>query len=66
MNKKNVLYIVEDEKSAQFRYRVYNLMRLFDDDNEWNIKYKLTGEHIDENLILRITKRKKYFLIWMI
>ena len=43
--KKLVVYIVEDTKSAQFRYRVYNIMRAMEyEDISWQAVYFLKSE----------------------
>ena len=47
MNKKDILYIVEDIKSAQFRYRVYNMMQLFNGDKKWNVEYITIDQYAD-------------------
>ena len=52
-DKKNVLYVVEDEESAQFRYRVSNLKELFDGDERWNIDYKLTNRLSEKDNVRR-------------
>ncbi len=38
---KKVLYIVEDKRAPQFRYRVENLMEVLRDSDEWKVEYVL-------------------------
>ncbi|MBR3270007.1 glycosyltransferase [Candidatus Saccharibacteria bacterium] len=46
--RKIAMYLVEDEESAQFRYRVCNVMEVLDDhDSSWQAVYFLNSE-IDE------------------
>ena len=39
--KKTILYVVEDAKSAQFRYRVKNVMEALENSNEWQVEWVL-------------------------
>lgn len=41
---KKVLYVVEDKKSAQFRYRVENLVEAFLGHKNWRVEYVLKME----------------------
>ena len=50
MHKKKVIYIVENEKSAQFRYRVHNIEQLFKTDREWDVEHRL-GETVDRETV---------------
>ena len=50
-NKKTVLYIVEDVKSAQFRYRVKNVVEALKDSGEWEAKWVLRSELSENDLL---------------
>lgn len=50
-NKKVVLYVVEDTKSAQFRYRVKNVVETLRDSNEWSAKWVLKSDFSDSDLL---------------
>lgn len=39
--KKTVLYVVEDAKSTQFRYRIKNVMEALENSNEWQVEWVL-------------------------
>lgn len=64
-----VLYIVEDTKSAQFRYRVKNIVEALEASDEWGAKWVLRSNFTDADLlgvdlivILRQTGRDKKIL----
>lgn len=44
MKKRQILYIVEDVKSAQFRYRVKNVIEALERSCEWEARFELTGK----------------------
>lgn len=44
VKKKNVVYVVEDLKSAQFRYRVYNVEQSLENNKKWCLKHYRKGE----------------------
>ena len=46
-NKRRVLYVVEDTRSAQFRYRVKNVIEAVSSSNDWQVSYVLKTE-LDE------------------
>lgn len=57
---KNVLYVVENKNSAQFRYRVLNVIEALENSDEWNARYVMNNnfkkadlEDIDLLVILR-------------
>ena len=50
-NKKIVLYVVEDTKSAQFRYRVKNVVETLRDSSEWSAKWVLKSDFSDSDLL---------------
>lgn len=50
-NKKIVLYVVEDVKSAQFRYRVKNVVEALQDSNKWKAKWILKSNLSDNDLL---------------
>lgn len=50
-NKKIVLYVVEDVKSAQFRYRVKNVVEALQKSDEWEAKWVLKSDLLDEDLL---------------
>ena len=47
---KNVLYVVEDENSPQFRYRVKNLREAVEGDTRWGIEYVLKKDALNRDL----------------
>lgn len=50
---KKVVYIVEDEKSAQFRYRVKNMVEACGGDKKWRVEWVLKSEVLrDENKVM--------------
>lgn len=68
-NKKTILYIVEDEKTAQFRYRVKNIVETLKNFSEWETKWIFTADiekanldEIDLIVILRQTGKDKKLL----
>lgn len=50
-NKKIVLYVVEDVKSAQFRYRVENVVEALQYSNKWKAKWILKSNLSDNDLL---------------
>ena len=66
---KNVLYIVEDARSAQFRYRVKNVIESLEDSAKWKADWVLKSEiekiefdKVDLLVILRQTAKDKKIL----
>lgn len=66
---KNILYLVEDVKSAQFRYRVRNIKEALDKSIEWKINWlpkteikKIKVDDVDLIVILRQTAKDKGIL----
>ena len=49
--KKKVLYIVEDDKSAQFRYCVKNVMEALEKSNQWEAEWVLKSDIADADLL---------------
>ena len=50
-NKKTVLYVVEDVKSAQFRYRVKNVVEALHGSSEWEAKWVLKSDLSGDDLL---------------
>lgn len=48
--KKVVLYVVEDTKSAQFRYRVKNVVEALRESDEWGARWILKSDFINTEL----------------
>lgn len=48
---RNVLYITEDAKSAQFRYRVKNVAETLNGSNGWSAKWVLKADLADMDLL---------------
>lgn len=66
---KRVLYIVEDTESAQFRYRVKNVIEALEDSNNWEASWVLKSdidrinfEDVDLVVILRQTAKDRKLL----
>ena len=66
---RNVLYITEDTKSAQIRYRVKNIVETLEGSTEWQAKWMLASDidsvkldDIDLIVILRQTAKDKKIL----
>lgn len=64
--KKRILFIVEDKKTAQFRYRVKNIAETLNKSHNWKAEYLLSSdienaklEQIDLIVILRQTGKDK-------
>lgn len=51
MKKKKILYIVEDTKSAQFRYRVKNVIEALGNSDFWKAGWILRTDFSDESLL---------------
>lgn len=51
--KRLIIYVVEDEKAAQFRYRVHNVIETLGDSKKWEADYYLNNE------IAEVRKRAK-------
>lgn len=69
MAKKVVLYVVEDTKSAQFRYRVKNIIEALKGSEEWAARWVLRSDFTDADflgvdlvVILRQTGKDKKIL----
>lgn len=45
---KKVVYVVEDIKNAQFRYRVSNIKQILENDKDWNVEFYLTSEILEK------------------
>lgn len=50
-NKKIILYVVEDTKSAQFRYRVKNVIETLKKSDNWEARWVLTSDLTDADLL---------------
>ena len=68
-NKKNILYVVEDTESAQFRYRVKNVIDALSNSKKWEAKWVLADQFKEVDLrnvsilvILRQTGKNKNVL----
>lgn len=64
--KKRILFITEDKKAAQFRYRVKNIVEILNKSSVWEAEYLLTSnienaklDNIDLVIILRQTGKDK-------
>ena len=66
---KRILYIVEDEKTAQFRYRVKNIIEALNKNSNWKAEWVLSSnitnvkiDNVDLVVILRQTGKNKEVL----